>query len=165
MDVPDPLFVSIHVRRGDYVTILTDKNGTIANRDYFTYALQQLKLKLPLKDRNRNIIAIVISNDYEWTELNLSNLNGTFKTISAKNVSKYLDSNKEDDLKLLDLTLTWSSDHAIYDYGSYGLWGALFAGGDDRIIIAGVEYDPFEAKLPCVIGITHANMQNLYLVR
>ena len=35
-----------------------------------------------------------------------------------------------EDLVGFDLCVLASSDHTIFDYGSFGMWGALFAGGD-----------------------------------
>ena len=44
---------------------------------------------------------------------------------------KYSDANmKKEDFAGFDLCVLASSDHSIFDYGSFGMWGALLAGGD-----------------------------------
>ena len=174
-DIPDPVYVAIHVRRGDFIHAVNRRNGTLANRDYFVFALQQLKLKLPEEDRARNLVAVIVTNDYKWTEQNLANLPRAAKTVSAKNVSKYLAPKPKPSskmLKSLDLQLMWECDHVIIDYGSYGLWGGLLAGDsggaapgmtDRRLIVASTNYIELE-ETPISIGLRQANMQNLLLI-
>ena len=36
----------------------------------------------------------------------------------------------EREAKSLDLALLWSCEHSIFDYGTFGLWGAFLAGGE-----------------------------------
>ena len=169
LGVSEPLFVAVHVRRGDYLDEIARLNGTVADRDYFVFALDRLTAKLTAakEPRRNNIIVIVVSNDYEWTERRLADLPGSIRTISAKGVRDHLSlSMSEDDGKLLDLALMWSCHHVIFDYGTYGLMGALFAGQHEkRLIVAGLEYKPDEDRLPTPFGLTHANMSNLLLIR
>ena len=164
---PDPVYVAVHVRRGDYVDILTENGGKIAGREFFAAALEQVKRKLPPNHRGRSLIAVVVGNDIDWNERHLADLPLVDKTVSARNASQYLGNRlSENDLKLVDLELMWSCHHAIFAYGSFGLWGALFAGAaEEKVIVTGVDYHPKEKSLPGPSGIKAANLTNMIYLR
>ena len=115
-------------------------------------AFEKVKSGLTEKERE-NVIFILVSDDIKWAERNL--LNVTDDTIvSGYNVRKPLHLGHNQvrnakftyfmqrltcvclqltELKTVDLALLWSCDYSVFDYGTFGFWGAFLAGPEGRV--------------------------------
>ncbi|CAG9818396.1 unnamed protein product [Phaedon cochleariae] len=113
---PAQTFVGVHVRRTDYMTYLNWKyqNVTIADQSYFLRAMEIFEGKF------ENVIFVVLSDDLSWCR----------NAFSGKG-NVYINKMGLGNSAVVDLALMASCNHTIYDYGTYGDWGALLAGGDN----------------------------------
>ncbi|KAJ9576431.1 hypothetical protein L9F63_006644, partial [Diploptera punctata] len=105
-----PVFVAVHVRRTDYKGYLKTKlNASLVTEDFF---IRQMNY---LRNKYFKVLFIVLSDDPSWCEKKLKS-NDTFvlKGNSAEQ----------------DLSIMANCNHTIFDYGTYGKWGALLTGGD-----------------------------------
>ncbi|KAJ9595053.1 hypothetical protein L9F63_013650 [Diploptera punctata] len=106
----DVVFVGVHVRRTDYAVYMTAFYiKALATADYF---LRQMNY---FRNKYSRVIFVVVGDDPDWCERELS----ADDTVVVKGKSR------EQDLSLLA-----SCNHSILDYGTFGTWGALLAGGE-----------------------------------
>ncbi|KAJ9595052.1 hypothetical protein L9F63_013649 [Diploptera punctata] len=104
------VFVSVHVRRTDYIfTMWFNYARPLATANYF---LRQMNY---FRNKYSRVIFMILSDDPDWSERELS----ADDTVVVKGNSP------EQDLSLLA-----SCNHSILDYGTFGTWGALLAGGE-----------------------------------
>ncbi|XP_015119132.1 galactoside 2-alpha-L-fucosyltransferase 2 isoform X1 [Diachasma alloeum] len=110
-----PTFVGIHVRRTDYVDYLWQKlKVRPAPVRYYLSAMEYFNRKYD------NVLFIVASDSIRWCRYNLrSNTHKiTFiSDIEARGVGK-------------DLAVLAACNHSIIDYGTYGSFAAILAGGE-----------------------------------
>lgn len=108
--------VSIHVRRGDY---LTPKNieifGGICTLEYYKQAIEEIKKRLS----NPNFF--IFSNDIEWCEENFKELQPTYISWNAGNDSIY------------DMYLMSCCKANIIANSSFSYWGARL--GTNNIVV------------------------------
>ena len=99
------IVVSMHVRRGDFVTITKIWNPKYINKeDYYKKAYKIMKEKL----NNKDFELLIISDDPEWCKENLKFPNTQY----IKN------------LDYIDLWIMTLCDHNILSGSTFGWWGA-----------------------------------------
>ncbi|XP_056631621.1 galactoside 2-alpha-L-fucosyltransferase Sec1-like [Diorhabda sublineata] len=109
-------FIGVHVRRTDYVSYIKRKyNAEPVDSKFFLKAMDMFEKKYP------DSIFIIVSDDPKWCWKEFK-----FKK-NAYVVGKYHGGSST---PALDLTILASCNHTIFDYGTYGMWGALLAGGE-----------------------------------
>ncbi|KAJ8959525.1 hypothetical protein NQ314_006262 [Rhamnusium bicolor] len=107
-------FVGVHVRRTDYIGYLMWKyNAKPADMRFYMSAMNFFERKY------RNVVFIVVSDDPVWC----------WKKFGIKK-NIYVTSKHHKNSPALDLAILASCNHSIYDYGTFGQWGAILAGGD-----------------------------------
>lgn len=107
-------FVGVHVRRTDYIGYLRRKHSIPpANVDFYTAGMKYFQQKY------KSVIFIVVSDDPLWCQKNLG---------KKKNV--YVTSKLHPNTPALDLAILASCNHSLFDYGTFGEWGAILAGGE-----------------------------------
>ncbi|XP_015600955.1 galactoside 2-alpha-L-fucosyltransferase 3 [Cephus cinctus] len=114
-NLTEPTFVSIHVRRTDYVDYLWQKfkvhpapvSYYLAAMDYFV-------------GKYRNVVFVVASDNIVWCRYNLRT--------KRHRVSFVSDADGRGPGK--DLAVLSACNHSIIDYGTYGSFGAILAAGE-----------------------------------
>ena len=139
-------FVGIHVRRTDYEKwMLKWQNHAIVDESYYLSAMKLMIHRIgKLKKRDR-LLFIVASDDPSWCKAIFSHFELKYPiiyTIEHYPViqQKYLDSHNLSscDNKLcevavnmeyvnFDLAVMASMNYSIYDYGTFGFWGAYLS--------------------------------------
>lgn len=112
--------VSVHVRRGDYVT--NKGFGGICDLDYYTRAIKYVIRKI------ENPIFYVFSNDIKWCEENIKPLMNGAECVFV-NHNKGKDSYK--DMELMSYCHT-----NIIANSSFSWWGAFLNHNDNALVIA-----------------------------
>lgn len=112
--------VSVHVRRGDYVTLKSaSAYHGLCSLDYYRAAIQHLA------ERVNNPTLFIFSDDPEWTR---SNLVSSFPTCYVEHNSA---ANAFQDLRLMSLC-----QHHIIANSSFSWWGAWLAERQDGVVVA-----------------------------
>lgn len=126
------VFVGVHVRRTNYFDHLKGVHNInkIAEPQFYFSAMQYFEQKYP------KVIFIVVSDDPDWCS----------QTFKAKN-NVYIASNNLR-TPYEDFALLSSCNHSIIDYGSYGIWSAIFAGGDTVFFEIDELESPISKMLP-----------------
>lgn len=108
------VYVGVHVRRTDYLVYLPRKYKTvIAEPKYFYMAMDYYERKYAC------VIFIVVSDDPVWC----------LKYLGRKR-NVYVASKHSLSTPGQDLAIMAACNHTIIDYGTFGLWGAILAGGE-----------------------------------
>ncbi|GFG40944.1 hypothetical protein Cfor_08575 [Coptotermes formosanus] len=114
-------YVGVHVRRTDYKEHLQLLySTTMVKPDFF---LRQMNV---LRNIYKRVMFVVVSDDPEWCEREL----GGDDILVMRNNSP-----------ALDLAIMAACNHSIIDYGTYGMWGAMLAGGDTFVYNLTNSYD------------------------
>jgi hypothetical protein len=112
--------VSIHVRRGDYVTHApTAKILNVCTLEYYQKAIKLIVEKIPSPQ------FFIFSDDQHWVR---NNLNIPFPT-------EYIDRNRGRN-SYIDMQLMSSCKHQIMANSSFSWWGAWLNVNPDKIVIA-----------------------------
>ena len=112
--------VSVHIRRGDYVSHPEfSKTFGFIGLDYYTNAIKLMKEMFP------DSVFYVFTDDQQWAKENL---------LAADNF--IFISNTGVDADLDDLHLMKSCDHHIIANSSYSWWGAWLNPSPDKVVIA-----------------------------
>ena len=131
------IFVGVHCRRTDYAKHLNNMNGgaTLVNKTFYEEALRLYRIKYNSKDHK--VIFLAVSDDYEWIKNTIGEHDDVFfsKEYSNEHV-------RSSDEVGFDLNILASCDHSVFAYGTFGLWGALLAGGD--VIVSKVKLSSFK---------------------
>ncbi|XP_066254577.1 galactoside alpha-(1,2)-fucosyltransferase 2-like isoform X2 [Euwallacea similis] len=107
-------FIGVHVRRDDYIKYLDKKyKVTPATNEYYLNAMGYYKNKY------KRCLFIIISDDPQWCYDQFGKLQDVF-------VASYKRNNTAGE----DLAIMAACNHSIFDYGTYGEWGAILAGGE-----------------------------------
>ncbi|KAB0804385.1 hypothetical protein PPYR_01355 [Photinus pyralis] len=107
-------FVGVHVRRTDYVSYLWRKYSIPpASPNFYYSAMRYFEAKY------FNVIFIIVSDDPAWC----------IQTFRQKQ-NIYITGKKFINSPSLDLAILSSCNHSIIDYGTFGVWGAILAGGE-----------------------------------
>lgn len=106
------VFVGVHVRRTDYVHYLMRKhNIPPANITFYTTAMDYFTKKFEC------VLFVVVSDDLKWC-----------LKMFQRRKRVYIETNLN--VPSVDLAILAACNHTIYDYGTFGEWGALLAGGE-----------------------------------
>jgi len=112
--------VSLHVRRGDYVSNPeTAKYHGVCTLDYYRLAIEQMSLRISSPH------FFIFSDDPDWVQDSLSIPHAT--TLVQIN---------DADHGMFDLELMKSCDHHIIANSSFSWWGAWLNPSTDKIVIA-----------------------------
>lgn len=84
-----------------------------ANLTFYDRAMATFEAKY------RGVVFVVVSDDLVWC---------TKAFQGRRNV--YISGSKRRNSPALDLAILASCNHSIFDYGTFGGWGALLAGGE-----------------------------------
>ena len=109
-DITAPYFISIHVRRGDFVS-LKEIGYHVSSIEYIMKAMAFFEAK------RKNIVFVVCSNDQVWCKANIRSKQ------SAVVFSPFTD-------PVSDLCLMSHGNATIMTTGTFGWWGGWMAGGD-----------------------------------
>ncbi|XP_031347125.1 galactoside 2-alpha-L-fucosyltransferase 3-like [Photinus pyralis] len=105
-------FVSVHIRRTDYQAYLKRKYSIrLANTSFYYSAMKYFESKYS------SVVFIISSDDPNWCSKTFKEKNNVY--ITGTRVSP-----------ALDLAIMSSCNHSIIDYGTFGEWGAILAGGE-----------------------------------
>jgi len=116
--------VSLHIRRGDYVSNPDASNfHGLASLDYYYRSIEYIVL------RNSNLVVFVFSDDLEWVKKNLK------LKYKVKYVSHNDDENAQEDLYLMSLC-----KHNIIANSTFSWWGAWLNSNKEKIVIAPKEW-------------------------
>ncbi len=111
--------VSLHVRRGDYITNAKNAYIGVCSLDYYQLAIEYIKRKI------ENPTFFVFSDDIDWVKDNL--------VVGAKSV--FINHNKGaesyNDMRLMSLC-----KHHIIANSSFSWWGAWLNKNPEKIVIA-----------------------------
>jgi hypothetical protein len=112
--------VSLHVRRGDYVSdpLAAQMHGT-CSMDYYTAAIAHIENNV------ENPHFFIFSDDYAWSVENFKHLKHPVTCIKGSEKSDYE-----------DLVLMSECRHHIIANSSFGWWGAWLDPRKDKIVIA-----------------------------
>lgn len=115
--------VSLHVRRGDYISNPEYSSilGNICNLQYYSNALKQLE------DIEKDLSIFVFSDDIEWVKEHFEFLKD--KDVTYINHNKGLDSYK-------DMQLMSNCKHNIIANSTFSWWGAWLNNNPDKKIFA-----------------------------
>lgn len=107
------VFVGVHIRRTDYILQIINKLKAVpASLDFFDKAMAKFEARYS----ENGVVFVVTSDDLFWCKKAFRGRRNVY--IVAKNPPG------------LDLAILASCNHSIFDYGTYGAWGALLAGGE-----------------------------------
>lgn len=117
----DCFAVSLHVRRGDYVTDIRnfEKHG-ICSVEYYLEAIQYMKNKI-----GENIHCYIFSDDMEWVK--------NFLPVNC--ATTYVDYNKGDQ-SFEDIRLMSLCSHNIIANSTFSWWGAWLNRNPNKIVVA-----------------------------
>lgn len=108
--VKNVVYVGVHVRRTDYSEYLKRKyNASLVKSEFF---LRQMNY---FRNKYKSVMFVVLSDEPKWCEDELADDD----VVVMKNNSPEQ-----------DLAIMAACNHSIIDYGTYGVWGAILAGGD-----------------------------------
>ncbi|KAL0270143.1 UNVERIFIED_CONTAM: hypothetical protein PYX00_007639 [Menopon gallinae] len=117
-DRPNATFVGVHVRRTDYIYYLwKTRRAVVADEEFFAQAMNYFRSKY------RNTVFVVVSDDPVWCKIHLSGVDGDVFIASKAGVTG----------PGQDLATMSACNHSIIDYGSFGAWGAILAGGETLV--------------------------------
>ncbi|KDR14981.1 galactoside 2-alpha-L-fucosyltransferase 2-like [Zootermopsis nevadensis] len=103
-------YVGVHVRRTDYKAYLKRKyNASLVEPDFFPRQMNYFR------NNYKAVVFVVVSDEPRWCERELV---GDNVVVSRANSPEQ------------DLAIMAACNHSIIDYGTYGVWGAILAGGD-----------------------------------
>ena len=87
-------------------------HGTQVGDNFFFHCIEEFLSEEP------NSIFLVTSDDIEWCKEHLQHDKVIFPQLHT-----------EEGPMVTDFILATQANHSIYDYGSFGFWGAVLAGG------------------------------------
>jgi hypothetical protein len=123
-DIENTNSVSIHIRRGDYLSIANRKIFHECKSDYYEKSIEYIKKNI------KNPIFYVFSNEIEWAKENL------FNSQEKNNNFIFIDNSKLDNSDLLDLYLMSLCKHNIIANSTFSWWGGWLNANPNKIIIA-----------------------------
>lgn len=109
-------FASLHVRRGDYVSVSNATQYDTCGPDYYMRALGRLPQGIPV---------VVFSDDIGWAKTNLPDREDM--THAGQETPRS---------GLADLWLMTRASHHIIANSTFSWWGAFLAGRNDGIVLA-----------------------------
>lgn len=123
IDIENTVSVSLHIRRGDYLSN-ADIYGGNCTEAYYAKAIETIKEKVP------EAVFYVFSNDDNWAE-------DWCKTKEEKTGSKFVPvAGAPEELGYLDLFLMSKCKHHIVANSSFSWWGAYLNPSKEKCVIA-----------------------------
>ncbi|KAM9299669.1 galactoside alpha-(1,2)-fucosyltransferase 2-like [Gastrophryne carolinensis] len=108
-------FIGIHVRRGDYVSImLRTKKGVVADKEYLQKAMDYFRSKY------KHPLFVVTSNGMDWCKQNINNSLGDV----------HFSGDGKEGSPSRDFALLAHCNHTIMTIGTFGYFAAYLAGGE-----------------------------------
>lgn len=108
------VFVGVHIRRTDYIGYLRRKHAVPpASVDFYTAGMRYFE------EKYEKVVFVVVSDDPLWCQKNF-----------GKRGNVYVTSKLHPNSPALDLAILASCNHSLFDYGTFGEWGAILAGGE-----------------------------------
>lgn len=108
------IFIGIHIRRSDYIGYLWRKYSAKPADDGFYYRAMSF-----FERKYKNVLFVTVSDDPKWC----------FDKFSHK-YNVYVTNKNGLNSPAQDLAILASCNHSIFDYGTFGVWGAILAGGE-----------------------------------
>ena len=105
----DTLFVGVHVRRTDFSVYSKNWMKSLLNETFFEAAMDHFRKKHP------KVIFLVVSDDMQWCKTHLTSKDTHHVGTPSPEV---------------DMAIMANCNASIIDYGTYGMWGAIMAGGE-----------------------------------
>jgi len=119
VDSDNVVRVGVHVRRTDYINWVQNKyQGTIVDEKFFKFCMKHFRDKY-----GAGVRFYVTSDDLPWCREHLANQDVVFPQFSQTQPNS----------PIQDFVLLCEMDHLIYDYGSFGFWAAVLAGGETLV--------------------------------
>ncbi|KAK9736487.1 Glycosyl transferase family 11 [Popillia japonica] len=107
-------FVGVHIRRTDYIRYLLRKYKVQpADAEFYMNSMKYYERKY------KNLVFVIVSDDPLWCQKKFGHMHNVF--VVGKKVPNSA---------ALDLAILASCNHTIFDYGTYGTWSAILAGGE-----------------------------------
>jgi galactoside 2-L-fucosyltransferase 1/2 len=104
------VYVGVHVRRTDYREYLKRKyNASLVKSEFFVRQMNYFRKKY------ESVMFVVVSDEPKWCE----------DKLAGDDVVVMMNNSAEQDLAIMA-----ACNNSIIDYGTYGVWGAILAGGD-----------------------------------
>ena len=156
----ESVIVGVHARRGDKLRVWRESGlaTKILGRyegNFFRYSMDLMRRRY--NSDTRKVVFIVTSDNMTWAKSQLGNShNDTFYSCDHTRAPPTGPTALGVDLAVLSL-----AHHTIMDYGTFGLWAGLLAGGT---IIAPVGYTRGDAESPDMVWWRAANMSNVELI-
>ncbi|XP_039366016.1 galactoside alpha-(1,2)-fucosyltransferase 2-like [Mauremys reevesii] len=108
-------YVGVHVRRGDYIQVLTQvRKGVVADKAYLEKAMGYFRAKY------QEPVFVVTSNGMEWCREN----------IDASRGDVYFLGDGKESSPGRDFALLVHCNHTIMTVGTFGIWASYLAGGE-----------------------------------
>ncbi|CAH2329949.1 galactoside 2-alpha-L-fucosyltransferase 2-like [Pelobates cultripes] len=107
-------FVGVHVRRGDYVKIMENKDGVVGDKEYLQKAMDYFRNKY------QNPIFVVASNGMDWCKENINNSVGDV----------HFAGDGIEGSPARDFALLVHCNHTIMTIGTFGFWVGYMTGGE-----------------------------------
>ncbi|XP_044844841.1 galactoside alpha-(1,2)-fucosyltransferase 2-like isoform X3 [Mauremys mutica] len=108
-------YVGFHVRRGDYIQVMTQKwKGVVADKAYLEKAMGYFRAKY------QEPVFVVTSNGMEWCREN----------IDASRGDVYFSGDGIESSPGRDFALLAHCNHMIMTIGTFGFWASYLAGGE-----------------------------------
>lgn len=127
--------VSVHVRRGDYVTSASASSyHGLCTLDYYNKAISYIGDRVPTP------ILFVFSDDPEWAKANLRSSFATY----------YVDHNTPESA-FQDLRLMSYCKHHVIANSSFSWWGAWLANSANQIVVAPSKWFQVNRPMPDLI--------------
>ena len=115
--------VSLHIRRGDYITKKWSKHFAYCSNKYYEDAIKYLS------ERIGSIVIFVFTNDIKWV---MNNMKFQHETIISKS--------NQGDYDYEDLRLMSACKHNIIANSTFSWWGAWLNHHPNKIIVAPTEW-------------------------
>ena len=140
------LLVGVHVRRTDYKQWMADRaRQGLVNENFFLSAMKLMVNKIGKIKKQDKVLFIVASDDPVWCKEKFSQFRMNYTIIytsdhypilqqrylAAHNVSGCSNKDCNDTIELeyvhFDLAVISSMNYNIFDYGTFGMWGAYLS--------------------------------------
>ena len=155
----ESVIVGVHARRGDKLRVWR-QSGLAKNilgryeGSFFRYSMDLMRRRY--NSETRKVVFIVTSDNMTWAKTQLGNSTDTFYSSDHTRAPPTGPTALGVDLAVLSL-----AHHTIMDYGTFGLWAGLLAGGT---IIAPTGYTRGGAESPDMVWWRAANMSSVELI-
>ncbi|TRY61226.1 hypothetical protein TCAL_07989 [Tigriopus californicus] len=129
----NPIWIGLHVRRTDYERVLSRRNASLVELEYFERAIREMKAIILGAEiaQHSKMVFVVASDDPAWCMQQLPRIPGEKFIFTNENDAIHIqDNGLESDFQVaFDLCVMSLCNHSIYDYGTFAFWGAYLSGG------------------------------------